>query len=149
MSTTTRNWRPYLDYLESRLDVLVSSGAIASRWPESNWYHQNKKIKQIVNYDVEFADMLEVHNLRHKLCLARTAISKNCLVLNALNALKADAAPGQSSNDGSSATSVSHMAGQFKLELDSMLTRADNLMIRLDGASTLVGSDGTAFEISC
>ena len=109
-------------------------------------YHQNKKIKQIINYDVEFADMLEVHNLRHKLCLARTAISKNCLVLNAL---KADAAPGQSSNDGSSAMSVSHMAGQFKLELDSMLTRADNLMIRLDGASTLVGSDGTAFEIHC
>jgi hypothetical protein len=31
MSTTTRNWRPYLDYLESRLDVLVSPGAIASR----------------------------------------------------------------------------------------------------------------------
>jgi hypothetical protein len=30
MSTTTRNWRPYLDYLESRLDVLVSPGAIAS-----------------------------------------------------------------------------------------------------------------------
>jgi hypothetical protein len=88
--------------------------------------------------------MLEVHNLRHKLCLARTAMSKNCLVLNAL---KADAAPGQSSNDGSSATSVSHMAGQFKLELDSMLTRGDNLMIRLDGASTLVGSDGTEFEI--
>ena len=88
--------------------------------------------------------MLEVHNLRHKLCLARTAISKNCLVLHAL---KADAAPGQSSNDGSSATSVPHMAGQFKLELDSMLTRADNLMIRLDGASTLVGSDGTEFEI--
>ena len=29
MSTTTRNWRPYLDYLESRLDVLVSPGAIA------------------------------------------------------------------------------------------------------------------------
>jgi hypothetical protein len=89
--------------------------------------------------------MLEVHNLRHKLCLARTAISKNCLVLNAL---KADAAPGQSSNDGSSATSVSHMAGQFMLELGLMLTRADNLMIRLDGASTLVGSDGTAFENS-
>jgi hypothetical protein len=39
------------------------------------------------------------------------------------------------------------MAGQFKLELDSMLARADNLMIRLDGASTLVGSGGTAFEI--
>jgi hypothetical protein len=31
MSTTTRNWRPYLDYLESRLDILVSPGAIASR----------------------------------------------------------------------------------------------------------------------
>src|SRR3954453_14487219 len=88
--------------------------------------------------------MLEVHNLRHKLCLARTAISKNCLVLNAL---KADTVSGQSSNDGSSATSVSHMAGQFKLELDSMLTRAGNLMIRLDGASTLVGSEGTVFEI--
>ena len=31
MSTTTRNWRLYLDYLEGRLNVLVSSGAIASR----------------------------------------------------------------------------------------------------------------------
>lgn len=79
--------------------------------------------------------MLEVQNLRHKLCLARTAISRNCQVLAPIQLEFGDV---QISPDNNTSTSVHYLARTSQTELESMLVRADNLLIRLDGASTLV-----------
>ena len=109
----------------------------AANW---TWFRanaaQNKKIKQKVNYDVQFTDMLEVQNIRHKLCVARTALSKNKEVVGTLK------------NDSSLSTDPAQpltglgtrIAEQFQRELESQIDRSDNLLIRLDGAASLVSA---------
>lgn len=137
LSTTTKNWRFYIDYLETRLDILVRAGNSCTSYNSADLCEQNKKIKQIVNYDVDFSHMVEVQNLRHKLCLARTAMSKNSQVIASI---KLETEEDQNVPQNDTSTSIRFMAGAFQAELDSMLVRADNLMLRLDGASTLVSN---------
>lgn len=96
---------------------------------------QYKKIEQKANSDVQFTDMLEVHNIRHNLCMARASLVKNVEVLTAM-AKDNDHIAGACG--GSSATSLTNMAGQFERELGSALTRTDNILRRLDGAASLV-----------
>jgi hypothetical protein len=79
--------------------------------------------------------MVEVQNLRHKLCLARTSISRNSQVMSSI---KSDSGDGGTIPDSNTSTSMRYMAGAFQAELDAMIIRVDNLMLRLDGASTLV-----------
>ncbi len=95
---------------------------------------QNKKIKQKVNYDVHFTDMLEVQNVRHKLCIARTALCKDKEVVAALR----DDSSISAGSAQSSTPLGTQMAEQYKRELESQIDRSHNLLIRLDGATSLV-----------
>ncbi len=91
-----------------------------------------------MNYDVEFADMLEVHNIRHNLCMARGGLLKDSDASSAIAASTNDHISTTDTVEAASATSFVRMACQFERELCSEVTRTDNILRRLDGASDLV-----------
>jgi hypothetical protein len=99
---------------------------------------QNKKIKQKVNFDVQFADMLEVHNIRHNLCMARGGLLKDSEASSAVAASTKGHISTADTVEATSTTSLAGMAGQFDRDLRSEITRTDNILRRLDGASDLV-----------
>lgn len=99
---------------------------------------QNKKIKQKVNFDVQFADMLEVHNIRHNLCVARAALLKDSEALSAIAAATKDIMITAEIVEAPSATSLAIMARQFDRDVCSEVNRVDNTLRRLDGAANLV-----------
>lgn len=84
--------------------------------------------------------MLEVQNIRHKLCLARTALCKDKEVVSILKG-------GNSFGNGSNQSppeSATQMVEQFERELESQVLQSDNLLIRLDGAASLVSEPVTS-----
>lgn len=93
-----------------------------------------------MNFDVQFADMLEVHNIRHNLCMAQGGLFKDREASTAIAAAAKDRMMTISHGESPSVTSFVSMAGQFERDLHCELNRTDNIVRRLDGASDLVRS---------
>lgn len=93
-----------------------------------------------MNFDVQFADMLEVHNIRHNLCMARGGLLKDSEASSAIAAATKDSLSTIGTAQAPSTTSLASMAGQFDRDLRSEVTRTDNILRRLDGAANLVRS---------
>jgi hypothetical protein len=87
---------------------------------------------------VQFADMLEVHNIRHYLCMARGGLLKDSEALSAIAIATKDRLSTIDTAQVPSAASLVSMAGQFDRDLCSEVTRTDNILRRLDGAANLV-----------
>ena len=91
-----------------------------------------------MNFDVQFADMLEVHNIRHNLCMARGALLKDSEALSAIATAAKDIMLTAEIMEGPCATSLTSMASHFNRDARSEVTRIDNILRRLDGAANLV-----------
>jgi hypothetical protein len=108
-----------------------------------------------VNFDVQFADMLEVHNIRHNLCMARGGLLKDSDALSAIATATKDRLSTPDIGQMPSAASLADMAGQFDRDLRSEVNRTDNILRRLDGAANLVRplektrSNAAAADRSC
>jgi hypothetical protein len=86
--------------------------------------------------------MLEVHNIRHYLCMARGGLLKDSEALSAIAIATKDRLSTTDTVQVPSATSLVSMAGQFDRDLRSEVTRTDNILQRLDGAANLVKALG-------
>lgn len=91
-----------------------------------------------MNYDVQFADMLEVHNIRHNLCMAQGALSKDSEALSAIAAAAKDIMLTTDILGAPSAKYLADMACHFNRNVRSEVIRIDNILRRLDGAANLV-----------